>query len=301
MSVLGIRFRLHPLFVLVAASSVLTGQFAELSVLFCIVLVHEFGHIAAARGFGWKVREVRLLPFGGVAVMEPKGIPPLREEVAVSLAGPLQNVLLMLVSALFAELGVWSASWAHFFLQANLLIALFNLLPILPLDGGKILQAFLDSVLPYYRSLTAGIRISLAFSALLVLWSLVRPGAPGIHLNLLLIGLFLLYSNIVSFRHVPFQFVRFLAFRLLESEDPRRRPDRPIPEVASSRSSLPDLLRRIRRNRSQLFFLVGPGGTPERVVSERSLLLKFFAPDPGGGPPVAREPSGPLLRIGRRA
>jgi len=282
MNVIGIRFRLHPLFALVAFASVITGQFAELAVLFCIVLIHELGHVAAATGFGWKVREVQLLPFGGVAVVEQRGVPPLWQELAVSLAGPLQNGIMMLASALLMELGVWSGPWGHFFLQANMLIALFNLLPVLPLDGGKVMQAFLDLMLPYYRSLTAGAWISLAMSAFIVLWSVWRAGSSGIQLNLLMIGIFLLYSNWMGLKHIPYQFVKFLAFRLHETEDPGRRQGSFSPVIVPSRSSVHDLLHLIRRNRHQLFYLVTPSGMPERVLSEKSVLRRFFSMDNNG-------------------
>ena len=73
-------------------ASIVTGYFVELITLFAIVFVHELGHVAAARGFGWNVLEVKLLPFGGVAEVEEAGSLPSKEEAIVAIAGPLQNL-----------------------------------------------------------------------------------------------------------------------------------------------------------------------------------------------------------------
>lgn len=200
-------------------ASVATGRFLELAVLFTIVLLHELGHVAAAMGFGWTVTEVKLLPFGGVAEVEEAGAMPIREEVWVALAGPLQNVWMAA-----AGWGMWQAGWidggwAEEFVRANLLICCFNLLPILPLDGGKLFQAWLSLFVPYHRTLVWCARISLAFSALLVLAAFAPLLFGGLlQLNLLAIGLFLCFSNWSHMRNVPFVFLRFLMHRARRSE-----------------------------------------------------------------------------------
>jgi len=98
----GTVYRLHPLFVLMMAAALLIGHFVELLVLFGVVVVHELGHVAAARWFGWRVREVRLLPFGGVAVADPADGADSVQETAVALAGPLQNLLMIGFAFFFA-------------------------------------------------------------------------------------------------------------------------------------------------------------------------------------------------------
>ncbi|MBW5447868.1 Zn-dependent protease [Cohnella sp. CFH 77786] len=215
----GIEFRLHPLFVLVMLASVATGRFLELAVLFLIVLIHELGHVAVGIGFGWTFKEVKLLPFGGVAEVEEAGALPAREEAWVAIAGPLQNVWLGAAGWLAGQAGWVDAAWAHEFVRANLLVCCFNLLPILPLDGGKLLQAWISLYVPFHRTLVWCARISLAFSAAIVAASFV-PLLYGdlLQLNLLAIGLFLCYSNWHHLRSVPYLFLRFLMHRASRSE-----------------------------------------------------------------------------------
>ena len=74
-----------------------TGYFLEAITLFGIVLIHELGHLTAAKGFGWRVQEVQLLPFGGVLIVDELGTTSTREELIVALAGPLQHVWMILV------------------------------------------------------------------------------------------------------------------------------------------------------------------------------------------------------------
>lgn len=215
----GIAFRVHPLFVLIMLGSIVTGRFLELTTLFLIVLVHELGHVAAALKFGWRIREVKLLPFGGVVEVEDAAAMPVREEMGVALAGPLQNAWLAGFGWLFGMLGLVDAEWAAFFVQANGWLALFNLLPILPLDGGKIVQAWASLHWPYHRTLVWCATISIVLGAVVVVASLypLLQGKP-LHLNLLMIGLFLCYDNWMQRRNVPYLFFRFLVHRFRSAQ-----------------------------------------------------------------------------------
>lgn len=129
------------------------NNLAFIVALFGCVLAHEFGHILVARRFGIKTSEVTLLPIGGVASLERIPDKPL-QEMAVALAGPAVNIviaiLLLTVGGanipdeieridnpdinLIARLAV-----------ASLFLALFNLLPAFPMDGGRVLHAVLAS------------------------------------------------------------------------------------------------------------------------------------------------------------
>jgi stage IV sporulation protein FB len=215
----GIAFTLHPLFVLVMLASVAAGQFLELAALFIMVLLHELGHLAAALRFGWTVKEVKLLPFGGVVEVEEAGALPVREEMWVALAGPIQNVWLAAAGWLLGQAGWVDGTWADQFVRANLLICLFNLLPILPLDGGKLLQAWISLHVPFHRALVWCATISIVFSAAVIVCSIVPLLRGGLlELNLLVVGLFLIFSNWMHRRHVPFLFLRFLVHRVRRSE-----------------------------------------------------------------------------------
>ena len=122
-----------------------------LAVFLCVVL-HEFGHSLAARRYGIKTRDIILLPIGGVARLEKLPSNPM-QELWVALAGPAVNIFIAALIFIWLKLtaafdpfsGV--AATADLFLQrllvVNLFMVIFNMIPALPMDGGRVLRAIL--------------------------------------------------------------------------------------------------------------------------------------------------------------
>lgn len=263
---------------MVMLMSVLTGHFLELLALFAIVFVHEMGHVVAARMYGIKVLSVQMLPFGGVAVMEDAGDITASREMAIALAGPLQNLLLIGASLLLHAAGLWDGPFLNYFIQSNLLIALFNLLPILPLDGGKISQAICSLALPYYATLIWSYRISLLFSALLLAYSFLPLllGLGGMQLNLLMIGLFLLYSNLTDYRNIPYRFLRFLVNRDCSFSRHLMTGTLAQPIVAEKTKPLDHILRLFKREKYHFVYVMNHQGNIVAVVPEQRVISSFL-------------------------
>ncbi|ULO08683.1 M50 family metallopeptidase [Paenibacillus sp. 19GGS1-52] len=273
----GIEFTLHPLFVIVMFFSVLTGQFLELLTLFMIVLVHEMGHVCAALLTGVSVKSVQLLPFGGVAIIEDHGQLTASREIGIALAGPLQNGIMIVIAYGILQAGVGNGAFLNYFIQANTIIALFNLLPILPLDGGKVLQAAISLLLPYYFTLLWSGRVSVTASILVVAYALLPLGAGGgLRLNLLMIGAFLLYSNITDHRNFPYRFVSFLMHREAVYERHLRTGSVARPIVALAAKPLDDILRLFKRNQYHFIYVLNDSGDVLAVVPEQRLISSYF-------------------------
>jgi stage IV sporulation protein FB len=278
------KFRFHPLFILVMLLSVVTGYFLEALTLFGIVFVHELGHVAAAKGFGWRIRQVQLLPFGGVAEVEEQGTVPAREELIVALAGPFQHVWLIGLSWLMKLAGVFQAEWWDYFVNANLMIGLFNLLPILPLDGGKVLQSLISYNLSYRRTIEICTYISLMMSVFIVGTALFRAFKGDIQLNLLVIGLFLLYSNWYHYRNLPYHFVRFLMNREAVVGRLISRGTLAQPIVVQQHRKVADIVKLFMRDKYHLIYVIGEKGTIRAVLPEQRLVNSYFAETPPGSP-----------------
>lgn len=275
--IFGIQLSLHPLFVLVMLLSVITGQFLELVTLFMIVFIHEMGHVCAALLNGVTVKSVQLLPFGGVAVIEDHGRLNAGREIAIALAGPLQNGIMILIALLLQQLGGGSSAFLAYFIQANAIIALFNLLPVLPLDGGKIVQAALSTLVPYYYTLLWSGRVSIAASGLVISYALLplTEGA-GLRLNLLMIGAFLLYSNITDQRNLPYRFLAFLMNREAAYERYLSLGSTARPIVAFSAKPLDDILRLFKRNQYHFIYVMNEDNNVVAVVPEQRLISSYF-------------------------
>jgi stage IV sporulation protein FB len=254
-------------------ASAMTGYFAELLTLFIIVLVHELGHIVVARNFGWTIREVKLLPFGGVAEVEEAGGISAKEEAIVAIAGPLQNVWMGLLAWGLGAWGIWDTAWSDYVAQANLMIALFNLLPIHPLDGGKLLQALLSYAFNYYKMLIFTARVSLLFSGLMIASSflpLLLEG-KGIQFNLLIVGSFLFMSNWTYHRNIPFLFYRFLTQRERVSEE-EFGGKAVSPLIVNGRQSLLSVAKLFNRERYHLVYVMDSSNAGLQVIPEKRIV-----------------------------
>jgi Zn-dependent protease/CBS domain-containing protein len=129
--------------------------------LFLCVLLHEFGHIFTARHFGVRTPDVILLPIGGVARLERIPEKP-SEEFLIAIAGPAVNVVIALIlivlgganisSDHLAALESANVSIVDRLALVNLFLALFNLIPAFPMDGGRVLRALLAARLGYVRA-----------------------------------------------------------------------------------------------------------------------------------------------------
>jgi Zn-dependent protease len=169
----GIDVFMHSTFLLlvawVAISYVINGETLAaalegvlfLLALFASVVLHEFGHALTARKYGIQTRDITLLPIGGVARLERMPEKPL-EELRVALAGPV--VTLVLAGLLFAgllltntfqpltSLTVTQGNFVERLMLTNLVLALFNLIPAFPMDGGRVVRALLATRLEYTRA-----------------------------------------------------------------------------------------------------------------------------------------------------
>lgn len=258
-------------------ASIATGYAVELIVLFGIVIIHEFGHAVAAKGFGWRIREIRLLPFGGVAEVEEAGSVPAAQEFIVAIAGPLQNFLMIGIAWLFGTLGIWDEAWRDYFIQVNVMIGAFNLLPILPLDGGKILQALVSYWLPYHRVLQLVITVSLLLSSFMIAASLGAWYADGIQLNLLMIGIFLFISNWVDYQHLSFLYVRFLMGREQRIEKWIAGGVHARPIAVQESLTVPEVLKLLMREQFHLIYIYSEKGRMKRIVEEQYFLRAYLS------------------------
>lgn len=205
---------------------------AFLMALFGCVLLHELGHSLTAKRFGIQVRDITLLPIGGVARLERMPDEP-KQELLVAVAGPLVNVaiafILFLSNLLMGK--PWSAMSFNlvrgdFFSElmwVNFSLAFFNLLPAFPMDGGRILRAYLAQKINYVRATQIAANIGQGMAILF--------GILGLFFNpfLLFIALFVYMgaaseSHLVqmrsTFQGLPLHQAMVTDFRSLSVDDP---------------------------------------------------------------------------------
>jgi Zn-dependent protease/predicted transcriptional regulator len=126
--------------------------------LFVCVVLHEFGHALAAQKYGIQTKDIVLYPIGGIARLEKLPEDP-KQELWVAIAGPLVNIGLFIILSVFLSfkgfdmeslevIKIEPSTILLYLASANLILAIFNLIPAFPMDGGRILRAILAIRLP---------------------------------------------------------------------------------------------------------------------------------------------------------
>ena len=137
----GVNFSIHPLFFLFGVYYALTGRIFVFLIYTITAVVHELGHSFAATRRGYRLNSIVLMPFG--AVISGDDELSVRDQTAIALAGPLTNVCVGLLFVAFWWLFPETYAFTDVVAEANFAIAAVNLLPVFPLDGGRVLYSFL--------------------------------------------------------------------------------------------------------------------------------------------------------------
>lgn len=221
---MGVEIKVHPTFALIALwviyqwgivadaglRGIVFGSFVVSAVFGC-VLAHEMGHALVAKRYGLSVHDVTLLPIGGVARIEHSALTP-RTETLISLAGPMVNVVIagILSPIVVAVAVVTSISDALGYLVyaeqlsiigfviylwiANIVLALFNLIPAFPMDGGRILRAQLSAHRGRLHATQTAVMIGQVFAVVIAGIGLVT----GNFMLLLITAFIIIYAQIES-------------------------------------------------------------------------------------------------------
>ncbi len=161
--------------------------------LFACVVLHEFGHVLMARRYGIGTRDITLWPIGGIASLERMPEKP-SEEIAVALAGPAVNIALAVILIVvfgapfdLTDVRIYGedrGSLLGRLATVNVILAVFNLIPAFPMDGGRVLRAALGHAMSYVRATRIAARVGQTFAIFLAFLGLL--GNPF----LVLIGIF---------------------------------------------------------------------------------------------------------------
>lgn len=188
----GIKVKIHPLFILFGLYYACTRKFLIFIVCTLTAIVHELGHSIVAEERGYKLNKITLMPFGAV-VSGNFNQPNLKEDIIISLAGPMVNLLIALLFVAFWWVQPLSYPYTQLAVSTNLSMAIVNCFPAYPLDGGRVLSAYLT--LKFNKRVaditckTLGIIFSIILMGLFV-WSIFTT----INFSILFFALFIFFG-----------------------------------------------------------------------------------------------------------
>jgi len=180
MEIAGIKIRIHTSFLVVMVIVLLAGGLqsaAALVVLFAFVVLHELSHSLVARAHGVHVQDITLLPIGGVARLSQMPEAP-RAEFLIAVAGPALNFVIAALAfgvqaMVGTALGHGVAALIDLIIFINLALGTFNLLPAFPMDGGRLLRAYLATRLDYVGATRVAARVGRWIAAAMAIFGVL--------------------------------------------------------------------------------------------------------------------------------
>ncbi len=180
-------------FAILIGSGIYYGNPFTVLLLLLALILHETAHLSFAELFGYKVQEFKLTPLGGCLVIDSlMALHPVAEFV-IAAAGPFSN-LLMAAGVWYLEFLGIKSPWLENWRQWNWLLGIVNLIPAVPLDGGRLLHAVLKKIIAV-ETATLIVKVICQFiGGLFLSIGIVKSWNGGVGILHILTGIFLLYQ-----------------------------------------------------------------------------------------------------------
>ncbi len=185
----------------------LSGYLKNMFLIFIICFIHELGHIFFTKLFGYEIIKVEILPFGGFTTINKRINSSIRKDLIISIGGILSQLLFITI-IFFCQSLIHPITY-NLLMQYNFLLIIFNLIPIIPLDGNQIVHLFLEKLFSYHQAYLINAILSIIT---LIIFFLINY---YYHLDNYFIITFLIYKIISYFHNYKYLHNRFLLERCL--------------------------------------------------------------------------------------
>ena len=250
------------------------GYLAETLLHFTVIFLHELAHVLVARGFGLEIKGIELYPFGGVAKLEGPLELDSQAEKNVALAGPVANFILAGAALVLYTNNIYTGASLLFFVRLNLMLGLFNLLPALPLDGGRILRATLAPSFGFRKATEYTLRLAKFFAWLLMIGGLFLLFGEQTDPSILIVGLFLFFAVAREEQNVIYRFIRYL---IRKREDFEENKVLPVVHLAVREdTSLKEIVNLFRPKKYHLVLILDESQEVIKMISETEIIEKVL-------------------------
>lgn len=250
----SLKIEFHRTYLLMALSFILTGYYLNLIVFTTLIIAHELGHYLIATALNFKVEKIIIYPYGGLTKINDLINRNISEELLIATAGVIFQYIFYIFITIFYKYGLIRAYTHNLYTIYNSQMIFFNLLPIYPLDGGKIIGLLLNKYLPYNHSNLLTIIISLLIITLISFLNLYKKNYSY------LMTIALLFTYLYKFyKNRKYLYHHFLLERYLYNiEYPKKKIIRNI--------------KHMYKNKTHLI------NTNNTYIEEKEILTKLFSP-----------------------
>ncbi|MDD3453767.1 MAG: hypothetical protein PHN42_05815 [Bacilli bacterium] len=193
-------FKIHVFNYIIAFIFIINGYFKNYLYILIIILIHELGHIFGAYIFSWKIKKIVILPFGGITIFNELLNRKIKEELIIVMLGPLFQIIFITILNLKLKEDIIT--------NYNIIILFMNLLPIIPLDGSKILNLITDYFFSYKTSYYITLICSIFCCIFFIIYSIIK-----FNLIFIIFIYFLLLKNIKEIKNKRYKYNKFILER----------------------------------------------------------------------------------------
>ncbi len=255
------KFPLHPTFLLLFLWFLVTGQISAFFIFVGVVLTHELGHYFVAKKLGYKLDSFFLAPYGVSLNYKDKTFEG-SDEFKIAVAGPIVNITMSIIAVALWWIFPVLYGFTDIFVSQSILLALFNLLPAYPLDGGRIFISILSGRISRKKAMKIITIANLLFSILfmgLFIYSCTYDYNP----TFALAACFMLGGLMQTKSESKYEKVNLFNRKIKPFS-------RPYTIVISYSNTLLQAMKKIEPNRFTIFYVVGDGQT--KLVDEKVVL-----------------------------
>lgn len=235
-----------------ALGLILTGHFSNLFIFTSLILIHEMGHILVAKLFKYKINKVIIYPYGGITKVDTIINTKIEDDILLAVSGIIIQLLYFYVIYILYNVGFIREYIYNLFYMYNSSMLLFNILPIIPLDGSKVINLILSKYISFKLSNNLTVLISF-FTLIIFLMSSTYQN----NYSMLMVIFILLKSILEYYKNIDYLFNRFIL-------------ERYIYDIKFKSIKIVKDKNKMYKNKSHLFKI------DNKLIEEKSYLKNFF-------------------------
>lgn len=205
------KIHISSFFIIIIFLSFVSGLFRDIITLFLVIIVHEIGHVASSLMYSWNIKKIDIFLCGGFITYDEVIDKPFKEEFLIAISGFIFQTIFYLLIAILCRFNIIGENIYFLVKKYHYSVLFFNLLPIIPLDGAKVLTVFLSMRFSYKKVLIITKWVSF-LSIIMIVMCFIFFNIK-IEYSYLMILSFIVTKLIEMVKSIPYLFNRFLLER----------------------------------------------------------------------------------------